>query len=123
MATIRIDNLSVAPLVLGDLVLSPGGNEVDSEFLEALLKSPGHRKSLDLWQQTRKITVHTPEASKALEGTPLVQPPDSLAGYGEPAALAFVEVETDQRTLRQWLRGEDRPAVVKAINGALKAKK
>jgi hypothetical protein len=123
MATIRIDNTGVAALVLGDLVLSPGGNEVDSEALEALLQAPGHRKSLDLWQQTRKITVHTPEASKALAGTPLVQPPDSLAGYGEPAALAFVEVETDTRTLKQWLRGEDRPAVIKAINAAVKGKK
>lgn len=123
MPTIRIDNKGVSALMLGSIVLSPGGNEVEASSLEAALASPGHRKSLELWQETRKVTVHTPEASKALKGTPLVDPPDSLGGYGEPAALAFVDVETDQKVLRQWLRGEDRPAVRRAIEVATKGKK
>jgi hypothetical protein len=109
--------------VLGKIVLSPGGNEVDPKELEEALQSPGHRKSLELWQETRKVSVHTPEASASLKGTPLIEPPDSLGGYGEAAALAFVEVETDVKVLRQWARGEDRPAVKKAIDAAVKARK
>lgn len=44
-----------------------------------------------------------------------IAPPDSLTGYGVPAAVSLVESEHELRTLEMWERGEQRPQVAEAL--------
>lgn len=46
-------------------------------------------------------------------------PPDSLSGYAGPAALALVETEQNESTLRMWLAAEGRPPIKDAITKRL----
>lgn len=127
--------------------LLPGGNNVEAEYLDALRESMdadvhavdpatgahvvnakgepvilrkragSYKKMLDT---NDHLTLLTPEESaketKKPEGPP---PPPNLLDRQVELAEAFVEVESDPKTLNRWLKADNREEVKRAIGKRL----
>lgn len=133
MPTIRVINLRAAGHTLPGLpntpyesnrVLLPGGNNLDSEYLECLKGHMGPQgyerflKSVDGY-----LTIMSPEESapeiKKPEGPP---PPANLLDRIPELAIAFVEVESDPKVLERWLKAEKQGAERTDVQAAMKAR-
>lgn len=107
----------------------------DVVFVEASTPlKPGSRErpvatvvSLETWQRVREnkavkqwLALGWLAEQKAAEPAPTeTPPPESLGGYAGPAALALVETEQSEATLRMWLAVEGRPPIKEAITKRL----
>lgn len=103
----------------------------DVVFLEASTPlKPGERNrpvatiiSAEAWKRAKEhkavkqwLKIGWVSEQKAAEPAPTeTPPPESLAGYAGPAAMAMVETEQNEATLRMWLAVEGRPIVKEAI--------
>lgn len=107
--------------VLSSIPLTPGSQQrpvatvISREDWQRVQKHPAVKQWLTLgWIAEKPADVVAPTE---------VPPPDDLLAYSGPAAIALVETEQSEGTLRKWLAAEGRKPIKDAIGERLAALK
>lgn len=91
--------------------LKPVATAVDLATWERAKKHKAVQQWIRIgWVSEQKADTSAPEEAP---------PPESLVTYAGPAALALVETEQNEATLRMWLAAEGRPPIKEAITKRL----